>query len=122
MIKALVLKILIATTVTFLVSCSSLHFKSNGTIVVAVGHNEKIENIFEVRSQRDFYLWGLYPTNYDILIDQELAQLGASYAVLLKIGLDDKKYWTSLGYQILTFGMYQPVYYSIIAKGEKTHE
>ncbi len=103
-------------------SCSSLHFKSNGLIIVEIGHHENIDTLFEVSGQRDFYLWGLYPANYDILIDEELAHLGAAHASILKVGLDDKKYWTSMLYQIITFGMYQPVYYSIIAKGKKTHE
>jgi hypothetical protein len=103
----------------FVTSCSSLHFKSHGNIPVLMGHHEEADTLFEIRSHRDFYLWGYYPNNHFVYLDEELASEGAVDAVIVKFGLDDRKYWNSLLYQILTFGMYQPVYYFILAKGRK---
>lgn len=87
-----------------------------------MGHHEEMDTFFEVKSHRDFYLWGLYPIDHTILLDEELASLGATEAVVIKFGIDNSKYWSSFFYQLFTFGMYRPEYFYIKAKGRKSSE
>ncbi len=98
-------------------SCSTLYFKSKQKIPVHVGHHEQFTQQYIVTGSRDFYLWGLYPQEHIVLVDKELNDIGTSAVAIMRLGIDEDNYWKTKFFQIVTFGMYYPVYYKIIAKG-----
>jgi hypothetical protein len=105
-----------------LTACSTIHFKSNHDIDIFVGHHEDMTTLYEIQGTRDFYIWGLYPDNQTVYIDEEIAIQGARRAVILKFGVDSDQLWKTTMFKMITFGMYYPVYYKVVAKGSSDFE
>lgn len=74
----------------------------------------------EIILSREFYLWGLLPTEQKVEIDRELAQLGILGAANISI----KKYQTLAQsfWTISTFGLYHPVTIQIRALAQTVEE
>ena len=101
----------------FLLSCSSIEYKSLDVINVYMGHHPEFEDSFEVEGKIEFYLWGMYTGTQTVLIDHELKNLGAIEASLDKI----EEYQTTQDFlfTLFTFGLYKSVHYKLFANGVK---
>ena len=105
----------------FFCSCTVMNYHSGDHIPVALSYRENHAHVVVVEGQRDFYLWGAYPREHVVLLDEELSgnRVISASNVMIEEYQSGKDWLMS----IITFGMYFPLSYRItcLAKleGEK---
>ena len=104
----------------FLISCSSVQYKSKDVIDVFMGHHPEHKTQFLATGEVEFFLWGFYPGVQTVWIDHKFKDLGAVEVSLKRI----EEYQTikdSL-YTIFSFGLYKSLHYKLYANGIKVNE
>jgi len=102
----------------FLSSCSTIVFQSDQTIPVHVTGKASHKHKVVINGEREFYLWGMVPSEQVITIDTELADIGFLSAANVKV----KESITAMQWlkTIVSFGLYSPVSYEISGFGIKS--
>ena len=96
--------------------CTSINYQSNGKIPIFVGNTKKsTDKTSLIKGKKEFYLWGLYPKNHDVFLDEEFGKVGFQKINRFIIEefqttIDKLKVFASLG-------MYIPKRYRIIGHG-----
>jgi len=112
-ISYLLCKILTITFLLLMTACSNVRFQSMGYATVTTEVDLKDTEKVEVKGEVIFYLWGNYPKEHIVNIDDEFKKRGFSYISDPRI----EEYQTFLNYFLtaVTFGMYNPRNYRITA-------
>ncbi len=91
--------------VIFLISCSSIEFKTKGKIPLEMNRPKYTSKRISFSVEREFYLWGLMPKNHVVYIDEEVMTRGYSDMVDFEIKEDVTK--SDFWWNFLTLGLYQ---------------
>lgn len=108
MLKHFVLSILFSI---FFLSCSTIHFKSRGSIPLNFSPESGSLKEVEIKGTKEFYLGGFIPYRHDIFIDEEVAKAG--YSNLSKINIDATNTVGNMLISVVTLGFYCPRQYVI---------
>ncbi len=106
-------KLLLNLILLSLLSCSTIHFKSENIIDVSLDERDIHTKDIEVKVEKDFFLLGMFP-KHEIFVDKEFANVGVQSVSSLEITQSNhlkNTLWT-----IFTFGFYYPKTYIIKAK------
>jgi len=106
-------KLIINLIVLSLFGCSTTHFKSKNTIVVSMDKNDEHTQDIEVKVDKEFFLWGLFP-KHEVFIDKELVDSGAETASSVMI--TNSQSMKNTLWTLFTFGVYYPQTFTINAK------
>ena len=107
-------------TPLFFASCSSLKFTSEGKIPLYFKTNAKYQDRVIIQGFKDYFLWGLYPSEQTVYIDKEARK--RRYQALSGITLEKYQRPWQVGMSILTLGLYTPISFKITAKGLRKDE
>jgi len=88
------------------VSCTTIHFRSNGNVPVTFEGNPSHKKEVEIVGQKHFYFWGVEPESHVVYIDEELKNAG--YNGLSKAIIYEHKNPQDILISFLTFGLYMP--------------
>jgi hypothetical protein len=94
-----------------LVSCTTIHFRSKGSLPVSFEGNPKHRKEISLVGHRHFYFWGLEPDEHEVFIDEELRKAG--HRSLSKAIIYEQKNPQDILISFLTFGLYMPRGYTI---------
>jgi hypothetical protein len=97
-----------------------MSYTSGGEIQTSVSpindHRKKVV----VEGRKNFYLWGLFPTEHKVYIDRELLSGGLISAASIRID-EYQNPWENF-LTIISFGMFVPMNYRISAFGKRVSE
>lgn len=96
---------------SFLASCTTIHFRSNNSIPVTFDGNPKHQKEVSVVGHRHFYFWGIEPDEHEVFIDEEVRQAG--YDGISKLVIYEQKNPQDILISFLTLGLYLPRGYTI---------
>lgn len=88
------------------VSCTTIHFRSNGSVPVTFEGNASHRKEVEISGHRHFYFWGVEPDHHEVYIDEEVRNAG--YNGLSKAIIYEQKSPQDILISFLTFGLYMP--------------
>ena len=97
-----------------LFSCSSITFLSTNVIGTSFDFNDQFDQEAKVIVEKNFYMWGMYPDQQVVEIDQEFKQVG--YSAISNLVIKEVKIKKKALWMLLTFGMYYPQTYELIAQ------
>jgi hypothetical protein len=109
-----VVKLSILLSFVFLISCSSIKFKSSHQISTSFDEREFQTKKVSVEVEKTFYMWGLVPGEQVIEIDKLFSKKG--FDSVSSIEIKETKTKSKTLWMFLTLGMYYPQHYSITAK------
>ncbi len=96
---------------SFLASCTTIHFRSKNSIPVTFEGNPKHQKEVSVVGHRHFYFWGVEPDEHEVFIDEEVRQAG--YDGISKVVIYEQKNPQDILISFLTLGLYLPRGYTI---------
>ena len=96
---------------SFLASCTTIHFRSKNSIPVTFEGNPKHQKEVSVVGHRHFYFWGVEPDEHEVFIDEEVRQAG--YDGISKLVIYEQKNPQDILISFLTLGLYLPRGYTI---------
>ena len=105
------MRILNLTLLAFLVSCSTIHFRSNNSVPVTFEGNGHHQKKIEISQKRDFYFWGVEPEHHNVYVDEEVKKAG--YNSISKVIIYEHKHPWDIVIKFLTFGIYMPTGFTI---------
>lgn len=114
------MKYLSLASIAFLMSCTTIHFRSNNTVPVTFEGNPNHQRAVQISGTRDFYFWGVEPEHHEVFIDQELQNAGVRS--LSKAIIYEQKDPQDMVISFLTFGLYLPRSYTIMGFTEGKKE
>lgn len=88
------------------VSCTTIHFRSNGSLPVSFEGNPAHKKQVEIVGQRHFYFWGIEPDHHEVFVDEEVRNAG--YNGLSKTIIYEQKNPQDILISFLTLGFYMP--------------
>ncbi len=103
-----------------LTSCSTIEYRSRGTIPVFISPRPKHHVKVEASGTLKFYLCGLIPQKQVVNVDKDLSDTGIMSATQLELYefiRPEDLFWS-----LLTFGVYTPKSYRLSAYGIKNRE
>jgi hypothetical protein len=104
-------KLLSIFFVASLVSCTTIHFRSNNSIPVSFEGNPKHLKEVSISGARHFYFWGVEPEHHEVFVDEEVRKAG--YEAISKLIIYENKNPQDILISFLTFGLYMPRAYTI---------
>lgn len=93
-------------------SCTTIHFRSKNTIPVSFEGNPNHQKEVSIIGHRDFYFWGIEPSEHEVFIDEEVRQAG--YDGLSKLIIYEHKNPQDILISFLSFGFYIPRGFTIM--------
>ena len=99
------------TLLVLMVSCSTIHFRSNNSIPVTFEGNPNHQKKIEISQKRDFYFWGVEPEHESVYVDEEVRKAG--YNSISKVIIYEHKHPWDIAIKFLTFGIYMPTGFTI---------
>lgn len=108
MLKHFVLLIILSS---FFSSCSTIRFRSRGSIPLSFNSETGNSKEVEIKGSKEFYLGGFIPYHHDVFLDEEISKAG--YTTLSKISLDDTNTLKNMLISVGTLGFYCPRQYII---------
>lgn len=101
----------------FLSSCTIMEYRSKNAIPIYLSPQKAHLTRVQLKGQKEFYLWGLYPQKHIINVDIELSDSGVTSAAKLRI----KEFMLPISFlwSIISFGFYIPKNYEIEVYGIK---
>ena len=110
---------LIAFFILFLSSsCTRLHVRSQGQIQVSLTPQIELVEAVEVKGRLEYYLWGQYPANGRTLFIDKILQEQGIYSVA-NTSVSRQRNFQDILASFLSFGMYTPLSYTIVAYKKK---
>ncbi len=94
-----------------MVSCTTMHFRSNNTIPVSFDGNPAQKNLVFIEGDRNFYFWGVEPEHESVYVDEEVRKAG--YNSISKVIIYEHKHPWDIAIKFLTFGIYMPTGFTI---------
>lgn len=94
-----------------LVSCTTIHFRSNHSLPVTFEGNPEHQKEVWIEGKKDFIFWGLDPDHHDVFIDEEVRQAG--YDGISKLVIYEQRSPSETLIAFLTLGFYLPKSYTI---------
>lgn len=99
-------------------ACSTMEFTTSGRETFSVGARSGSERLVEVETTKDFYFWGLTPTNAEFNLQDETKGEGVynpSY-----VSIEQSYKLKDIFYTFITLGLYCPVTYKVtlLSNGE----
>lgn len=107
-------KTIVLLSILFLISCSTIKFKSSHTIPVSFDVRDFQTKSVSIEVFKAFYMWGLVPGEQVVELDQLFRKKG--FDSVSSIEIKETKRTNKMIWMILTLGMYYPEYYTIEAK------
>ena len=104
-------KILPLALLCSLVSCTTIHYRSNNSIPVSFEGNPKHKKEVSITGARHFYFWGIDPEHHEVFVDEEVRQAG--YDSISKLIIFEHKNPQDTLISFLTLGLYMPRGYTI---------
>jgi hypothetical protein len=99
-------------------ACSTIHYASLGKGTVNLADRINLTDTFQVEGDRVFYLWGLYPREHVVWVDQEI--YGKTNIVRPgAIKIEEYQTWRNALISVATLGMYVPRNWRLSGKGIK---
>ncbi len=95
-------------------SCSSVTFLSANNISTSFDYEDSNTSDVRLRIEKDFYMWGLYPREEVVKVDEVFLAQGhnsVSDLVIKEVDTTNKAVW-----MLFTFGMYYPQSFELTAK------
>jgi len=92
-------------------------YTSAGEIQTSVAPAPKHSYHLKMEGQKNFYLWGSYPKEHKVKIDEHLSDGGLISAAAVRVH-EYQTFWNSF-LSIISLGMYVPITYRISAYGKK---
>jgi hypothetical protein len=99
-------KILSLILLSTMVSCTTIHFRSNNTVPVSFEGNPKHKKEVSIVGHRHFYFWGADPDHHVVYIDEEVRKAG--YDGISKLIIYEQKNPQDMLISFLTLGLYLP--------------
>lgn len=96
-------------------SCSQLEFKTHDKIPTWGQKHQSPSERFVIEGERIFYLWGNYPGQHEVFIDDEIINKG--YRMATELSIEEYQTWQNFLWTAFTLGMYVPTNYVIKGKG-----
>jgi hypothetical protein len=87
-------------------SCTTIHFRSKGTLPVSFEGNPMNQKEVSIIGHRDFYFWGVEPAQHEVFIDDEIRKAG--HDGISKVIIYEHKNPQDILISFLTFGIYMP--------------
>ncbi|MEI8346947.1 MAG: hypothetical protein WCG27_05745 [Pseudomonadota bacterium] len=97
-------------------SCTTIHYVSRGLVTVNVSDRAGLPHPFNVEGQRDFYMWGLYPVEHKVVVDQEIHS-ATHLARPSALSIEEYLSPSNMLFTFITLGMYCPRNYRLTGKG-----
>lgn len=110
-------RLLLLSLLFFGHGCARLKFETTDSIPLSLGPKAGNFVDLEYIGRRDFYLWGLLPTEHEVDVARDLEEIGAQKGS--KISVQTLSTWSDYLFTWLTLGMYRPLHYKITAFGPK---
>lgn len=108
------LKLGLIVNLVFLLSCSSIKFKSSDIIPVSLEENENHKLEITERVSRPFYLWGILPGQHVVEVDKVFESKGhvqVSDLEIIEVEQKRKFLW-----MVLSLGLYYPQTFHLVGK------
>ena len=100
--------------------CTTIHYQSNETIPVLWGSQKEVTDETKmILGKKEFYLWGLYPKNQSVFLDDEFRKFG--FKKINKFVIEEFQTTLDKIKEYATFGMYIPKRYKLIGHGKKVN-
>lgn len=100
--------------ISFLISCSSISFKSANKISTTFDYKDDKVSTVEVEVKKPFYMWGTVPANQVVEIDNLFISKG--FKEVSNIEIQETQTTNKVLWMIATFGMYYPQTFLVSAK------
>ena len=94
-----------------LVSCTTIHFRSKGSIPVSFEGNPSQTKLIEIAGDRNFSFWGIDPDHHTVFIDEVVREAG--YDGISKVVLYEPKSPENNLISFLTLGLFLPRSYVV---------
>jgi hypothetical protein len=94
-----------------LVSCTTIHFRSNNSIPVTFEGNPSQKKLVFIEGDKAFYFWGVDPEHHEVFIDEEVRKAG--YDGISKVVIYEPKSPQNNLISFLTLGLFLPRSYVI---------
>jgi hypothetical protein len=94
-----------------LVSCTTMHFRSGGTVPVSFDGNPSQTKLIEISGDRNFMFWGIDPDHHTVLIDEVVREAG--YDGISKVVVYEPKSPENNLISFLTLGIFLPRSYVV---------
>lgn len=98
----------------FLMSCSTVHFKSSNESKVHFDYDLNQDKEIVIEVEKKFYLWGAFPNQHELFLDKIFKQKGFDYVSDLRI--EEIETARKAAWMIGTFGMYYPMKFKLIGR------
>lgn len=95
----------------FFTSCSTIRFRSKGSIPLNFSSEAGATKEVAVKGSKEFFLGGFIPYHHDVFIDDEVYKAGHSN--LSKVMIDDTNSLKNMAISFVTLGFYCPREYVI---------
>ncbi len=108
------LKLSFLSSFILLLGCSSISFLSSNKINTTFDFDDKNTTDVSIDIQKPFYMWGLYPKEHLVKVDEEFQKKGYSSVsdlIIKETETNIKALW-----MFFTFGMYYPQSFKLTAK------
>jgi hypothetical protein len=93
--------------------CSSIYYKSRGKISVTMDYKGQNQKEVVLNGRKKFYLWGLIPDQHFVYLDEIGDKAG--FNSLSSVTIHEPKKFKDMFIALITFGLYIPKEYSILA-------
>lgn len=105
------MKLFFFATVLLASSCTTIHFRSKGSLPVSFEGNPKEKKEISIVGRQNFYFWGLEPEHHVVYIDEEVRKAG--YEGISKLIIYENKEPSDTLISFITFGLFMPRAYTI---------
>lgn len=104
-------KLLCLVLLGLMMSCTTIHFRSKGSVPVSFDGNPKHQKEVSIVGHRHFYFWGVDPEHHVVYVDEDVKKAG--YDGISKLVVYEQKNPQDIVISFLTFGLYLPRGYTI---------
>ena len=101
-------------------SCTVLHFRSKGTIPLAVGQRAGHTVRKVIKGEKRFYLWGIVPRQHYVLVDKIVDDSG--FASGANVTISEYQSFLNFVISVISLGIYIPKNYEIKLYGMRRRE
>ena len=108
-------KVLFLTLTFLFISCANTQIKSTNKIPITFTKKDGFEKDINVVVTKEFFLWGMLPSEHELDVDDEIAKKGFNKASELVV--HHKNRTSDVVWSLLTFGVYYPQTFQIKGKG-----
>ena len=110
-------KLVILFLCTTFMSCTTMHFRSQGDVRLVVGLKDEHHIIRDIEGVKQYFLWGTIPRVHSVRVDKEVEDLGFTSGA--NVSVEEYQSFGNFVLSILSLGMYIPKNYRITVYGRR---